>query len=224
MHLRTRYDPTKHHRRSIRLKGYAYASPGAYFVTLVTFDRECLFDNAILRHIAEYNWRAIIRHFENVVLDEWVVMPNHLHGIIIFRDDARRGEAFPENDFKATRLAFSQDGFDDDRERRNASPLPSSERQRPHGVEHGSLGAIIGNFKSITTRRINAIRHSHGASVWQRNYYEHIIRDEGDLDRLREYIVTNPTRWELDRENPRRLDKVDDWKDDEQHWFSKSKR
>ena len=81
--MKSRYDPTKHHRRSIRLRGYDYASPGAYFVTMVTHDRECLFGNDIFRRVAEYNWRALSRHFPNVILDEWIVMPNHIHGIVI---------------------------------------------------------------------------------------------------------------------------------------------
>jgi REP element-mobilizing transposase RayT len=98
--MKSLYDPAKHHRRSIRLHGYDYASPGTYFITIITHNRECLFDNIVFRRIAEWNWNAIPRHFENVFLDEWIVMPNHIHGIIIITDyvhnalSRRRGEAF----------------------------------------------------------------------------------------------------------------------------------
>ena len=81
----------------------------------------------------------------------------------------------------------------------NASP--QRPRERPHGVTPGSLGAIVGNFKSVTTRRINRIRHTPGARVWQRNYYERIVRDERALSRIRRYIHDNPARWREDIEN-----------------------
>lgn len=76
--------------------------------------------------------------------------------------------------------------------------------RRPTGPPSGSLGAIVGNFKSVTTRRINRMRKTPGGPVWQRNYYEHIIRDEGELRRIRNYILANPARWAQDQENPRR--------------------
>jgi len=190
--MKSRYDPTKHHRRSIRLRGYDYASPGAYFVTMVTHDRECLFGNDIFRRVAEYNWRALSRHFPNVILDEWIVMPNHIHGIIVIIDDAshtwmaRRGEAFASARVRREHNRSMPTKVSRNQELANASPLQA------HGVPPGALGAIVGNFKSITTRRINKIRHTHGVSIWQRNYYEHIVRDDGDLKRIREYIEANP--------------------------------
>lgn len=152
-----KYDPDKHHRRSIRLQGYDYTQGGAYFVTIVTHNRAGLFDDIVLRRVVESHWRNIPRHFPNVVLDEWIVMPNHLHGIIVITDDA-----------------------------------PSD-----------SLGAIIGNFKSVTARRINAIRKTLGAPVWQRNYWERIVRNENGLNRIREYIINNPANWNTDEENPK---------------------
>jgi putative transposase len=190
-----KYDPFKLHRRSIRLQGYDYAQVGAYFITICTLNRECTFDNVVLRHIAESYWRAIPRHFPNIVLDEWIVMPNHLHGVIVMADDARRGEAFPEARFDiqafsnlATELTAKVSGG-------NASPLPT------RGVVSASLGALVGNYKSVTTRRINTIRKTAGAHVWQRNYHEHIIRDDNDLDRIRKYIIENPANWDTDEEN-----------------------
>jgi putative transposase len=82
----TRYDPNKQHRRSIRMRGYDYAQPGAYFVTLCTHNRECTFDDPVLRRVVETHWRAIPRHGPHVTLDAWVVMPNHVHGIIVIGD------------------------------------------------------------------------------------------------------------------------------------------
>ncbi len=191
-----RYDPAKHHRRSIRLKGYDYTLPGAYFVTIVTHQRALLFDDPVLRRVAETMWQRIPRHFPHVTLDEWVVMPNHIHGILVITDDARRGEASQQTDFSTDRAA--QDGALSEKNppSREASPLP------PVGPSPGSLGAIVGNFKSVATRRINRIRHSPGTLVWQRNYYEHIIRNERELNAIRQYIRHNPARWAEDAENP----------------------
>jgi len=104
-------------------------------------------------------------------LDEWVVMPNHLHGIVIIRD----------NDVRAT------------------GRLPLQSRCGPKSK---SLGAFVAGFKSVVTKRINEFHDSSGASVWQRNYYEHIVRNENELARIREYVVNNPAKWEFDRENP----------------------
>jgi len=85
-----RYDPRKHHRRSIRMRGYEYAQPGAYFVTICTHNRECMFDDPVLRRVVETHWRAIPRHGPHVALDAWVVMPNHVHGIIVIVGEAFR--------------------------------------------------------------------------------------------------------------------------------------
>lgn len=207
------YDQHEHHRRSIRLREYDYAGAGAYFVTIVTYEHAWLFDDVVLRRVAETNWHAIQRHFANVTLDEWVVMPNHLHGVIVIEGDARRGEAFPGRSAVIEQIEGTERNRQFNQLVGNASPL------QPRGVTPGSLGAIIGNFKSVTTRRINAIRHMTGASIWQRNYYEHIVRDERDFNRIQEYIAMNPARWELDRENPRRGMGQDDWSADEDRWF-----
>jgi hypothetical protein len=165
-----KYDPFKHHptgtlrsRHSIRLRGYDYTQAGAYFVTILTHNRECLFGDIVdgemrlneLGRVVATHWRAIPRHFKNVALDEWVVMPNHLHGIIVIGDDPRRGEAFPQthsnvkpNSTRANDLLGNCDSG-------NASPL---------------LGAIIGNSKSVSTRKINQSRDTAGTPLWHRNY------------------------------------------------------
>ena len=123
-----KYDPSKHRRHSIRLKGYDYAQVGAYFVTIVTHNRECLFDDLVLRRAAETHWHALPNHFANILLDEWIVMPNHLHGVIVIADDARRGEAFPDAPFDAKASSSSAIRLPDNVSGGNAAPLP------PRGV------------------------------------------------------------------------------------------
>jgi REP element-mobilizing transposase RayT len=176
------YDPKIHHRRSIRLKGYDYTSPGAYFVTVCVEDGECMFGDVIngemelnvYGQIVREEWLRTVELRTNVELDALVVMPNHVHGIIMIVDDGvGRGTA---------RRAPTTEQFG-----------------RPVS---GSLPTIVRAFKSGATKRINEHRATPGATVWQRNYYEHIIRNDADLDRLREYIATNPARWELDQLHP----------------------
>ena len=168
------YDPNKHHRRSIRLKGFDYTRENAYFVTICTQNQACLFGeivNGQIRlndagRVAQMMWKAIPAHFPHVEIDAWIVMPNHVHGIIII--------------VGAT----------------HASPQS--------GPPKGSLGAIVGSYKSAVSRQINQLHRTPGATVWQRNYYEHIIRDAAALDRIRKYISDNPAHWAEDMENPSR--------------------
>ena len=183
------YDPDKHHRRSIRLKGYDYTQAGAYFVTLCTWQRECLFGEIVggkmqlndCGRVLEEEWlhTAVVR--PNVDLDAFVIMPNHMHGIIVICD----------NPVGASR---------------RLAPTDTSRRLAPTGasprIVAGSLGAMIGQIKSITTKRINALRHTPGQAVWQRNYHDHIIRSETALNNIRQYIAHNPMRWAEDEENP----------------------
>ena len=169
-----RHDPNKHHRRSIRLKGFDYAQENAYFVTICTQNGTCLFGeimNEQMRlndagRVAQMVWKTIPNHFPQVEIDASVVMLNHVHGIIII--------------VGAT----------------HASP------PRQSGPPKGSLGAIVGSYKSAVSRRINQLHRTPGATVWQRNYYEHIIRNDTALNRLRQYIIDNPARWADDQENP----------------------
>ena len=175
----------KNHRRSIRLKGYDYTQAGAYFVTICTKDRACLFGDvadSVMRlnqmgHIVRQCWLAIPEHFPHVLLDEFVVMPNHVHGIIVI---------MATHDVGATR----------------ASPLQDDTPTRPRGPQRQSVASIVGSFKSAATKRINEHRGTPGAPVWQRDYFEHIIRNDESLNRTREYILNNPLQWALDRENP----------------------
>ncbi|HJX30927.1 MAG TPA: transposase [Thermodesulfobacteriota bacterium] len=186
-----KYIPERHHRRSIRLKDYDYSKSGAYYVTICTRNRDCILSKIdygnvgaglapalyveasgpIMRltkagEIAEKNWLEIPERFANVYLDEFVIMPNHIHGIIVSGATAR------------------------------VAP---------------TVGQIIGSFKSkcvteylkhIKTNNINAT-----AKMWQRNYYEHVIRNEEELNKTKEYIKRNPYRWEEDEENPDNIEK-----------------
>jgi putative transposase len=186
------YDPQKRHRHSMRLRAYDYTQAGAYFVTIVTYRRELLFDDPVLRRVVETLWLAIPRHFPAVALDEYVVMPNHLHGLLWIIDGHRRGEAFAKGSLSFDIPAMAALPIDWE-SRANASPL--------HMIP-GSLGAIVGNFKSVTTRRINQIRHTPGGAVWQRNFYDRVIRHERELAAVRQYIRDNPANWALDKENP----------------------
>lgn len=192
------------HRHSIRLKGYNYSQPGAYFITLVARERGCIFgeiqaEKMILScsgRIVQIVWESLPRYFP-VRLDEWIVMPNHLHGIILIDsmgappgssarvDGMGRGEA----DENIPGLLQS-------------TPLPSASPLRPVGTVPGSLGAITQTFKSMATRKINALQKTPGGIVWQRNYYEHVIHNEAEWERIRKYIQVNPLRWVEDEENP----------------------
>lgn len=168
------FDPSRHHRHSIRLPQYDYTQAGSYFITIVTYQRELLFDDPVLRRIVETFWQRLPQHMPNVKLDVFVVMPNHFHGILWLIDTGLGAPA--------------------------SSPVSLPQPQ----LVAGSLGAIVGNFKSVTTRRINQVRKTPGQPVWQRNYYEHIIRHDKELNAIRQYISDNPANWLQDTENPDR--------------------
>jgi REP element-mobilizing transposase RayT len=152
-------------------------------------------------------WRRIPRHFPHVRLDAWVVMPDHVHGIIVIVDDrvpphpattAPGDVPTMDNDMARVAPTDPTDGVVP----ASAAVGRGSQTQpaMPIGPPPGSLGTIVGNFKSVTTRRINRMRKTPGARLWQSNYYEHIVRDENDLQRIREYIRANPARWEEEHE------------------------
>jgi putative transposase len=187
-----KFDPEFHHRRSIRLKGYDYAQAGAYFVTIVTWHRECLFgeiQNGEMKlnkigEIVQREWLNLPERLPYVELGASVVMPNHFHGIL-----------FIDEPVGATRL----DKIKGQAKNPEGSPLP-------HGPKPASLGAIIAQFKSDATKRIWKIAEYTNTSIWQRNYYEHIIRDETDLKNKTDYIRANPMLWDGDDENPAKVE------------------
>ena len=186
-------DPDMHNRHSIRLKGFDYSYPGVYFLTLVAHKRECLFgeiEDSQMKlsgtgKLLDECWNRIPIFFPNTNLDEYIIMPNHLHGIIIIEEAHGRGEASVTSNLETT-----------DQYLEDASP------QSPIGTRPGSLGAIIQNFKSVSTRKVNRLYFEPGNKIWQRNYYERIIRNDRELNAIRRYIRDNPLNWDLDKENP----------------------
>ncbi|MEM3554650.1 MAG: transposase [Candidatus Micrarchaeaceae archaeon] len=205
------YDPQRHHRRSIRLPGYDYTQPGAYFVTLVTQDRECLFGEIVdgemhlndAGHVAERCWRDIPAHFPHITLDVFVIMPNHVHGILwIVGDDMAGAKNFSPHPRTRGENAGDDPGDDMAVGAKNFSPLPPpppTPSLPPRGTSK-TIGSVVRGFKIGVTKWFR--QNTSIYTVWQRNYYEHIIRDEEDLRRIRQYIRDNPARWAMDHENP----------------------
>ena len=178
------YDPNKHHRRSTRLKGYDYTQEGAYFITICTFAKQYLFgeienDQMSLSdygQIATDCWVKIPTHFPHIELDEFVVMPNHMHGIIVITNSVTNvgAEHVPPSS------QHTQSST-------NESQIPQSKA--------GSLSVAIRSYKAAVTRQINNLYHAPAEQFWQRNYHDHIIRDEIALNYLRAYVVNNPASW-----------------------------
>lgn len=167
------------YRRSIRLHGFDYGQPGAYFVTVCTRDRACLFGEVVegemvlnaFGAIVQECWQDLPNHYPHVGLYEFVVMPNHVHGIIPLT-----GETVGAG----------------------LRPAPTTDVvSRRHG-----LPEVVRAFKTFSARRVNELRRHPFASLWQRGYYEHVIRNERDLERIREYIVGNPVNWTKDEYCP----------------------
>jgi REP element-mobilizing transposase RayT len=196
----TKFDPKIHHRRSIRLPGYDYSSAGAYYVTVVTWHRECLFGEVLdgemipnkIGKIVQWEWQNLALSFKFVELGASQVMPNHFHGILLFHDvGATRPGITGSFAGKTPEHNATVSGLD-------GSPLP-------RGPKAASLGAIIGQFKSRVTKRLWKMPEFSGTPIWQRNYYEHIIRNEWDMRAKWDYILANPALWDDDDVNPRNL-------------------
>ena len=184
-----KFVPDRHHRRSLRLQGYDYMQAGAYFVTTCTQSRECLFGEIMdeemrlnkAGQMVQSVWNELPQHYTGIVIDAFIVMPNHVHGIIVLGVGAGP----------------------------SACPTPGQPQEITSTL---SLAAVVHRFKSLTTAR-----YRHGVSqnnwrsfpgrLWQRNYYEHIIRNEEELRSLRQYILDNPEQWALDQENPALLER-----------------
>ncbi len=181
------FNPDTHRRRSIRLPGFDYASPGAYFVTVVVKHRECLFGDVVdgemrlndAGRIVDETWRRLSDRFPTIP-DSWVVMPNHVHGVVMWIPDPAG---------------------------------PGRDESRPYGqrrfigrrgdiYDAPDLGELVRTFKAITTHRISRIGDTFGLPIWQRNYHERIIRSERHLHAIRAYIANNPREWETDQERP----------------------
>ena len=225
-----KYNPQIHHRRSIRLQGYDYSQNGAYFITLCTHNRECLFGQIqngqmILNEygkMVEQCWNNLSNHYDNIELDAYVIMPNHFHGIILITDNVdnvdnvRAIRELPIHELPIHELPIHELPIHElpihelPRQRKHELPiheLPIHElprqqqKQRQQQRRKMLLPKIVGRFKTNSAKQINQMRNTPGISVWQRNYYEHIIRDEKSLENIRNYIINNPAKWQDDDYN-----------------------
>lgn len=221
-----KYDSFKHHRQSIRLKGYDYSSKGIYYVTMCSIGRECLFSslpvgaglapaqngvsdlphngvtspdplNYKLTRIGEIlnkQWNEIPVHYRNVILDEYVVMPDHFHGILVIGYD-QYVVHYMDEDAAIISGNTHPDGM-----------VPSSGRAPARGAPTAKLGSIIGAFKSRCVNENLKYIEENGLNelgkIWQRNYYERIIRNNCELIKIRQYISNNPLNWMEDEEYP----------------------
>ena len=164
-------------RRTFRLRGYDYTQPGAYFVTICTAERLCVLGDVVDgqvalsrdRRIVARAWTGLANHYGHVEFDAFVVMSNHVHGVIMLAD------------------AINETG------RAGLKPAPTTRH---------ALREIVRAFKTFSARRVNIDRDSIGEPVWQRNYYEHVVRNERELEAVREYILANPAKWEEDEDSP----------------------
>jgi putative transposase len=195
-----------HGRRSIRLKGWDHATPNYSFITLCSQNRECLFGeiangemtlNAAGKMLNK-EWRKLPTEFDFLELDECIIMPNHVHAILHI---IRRGEPWVRPRYCirpgpciCPKSAIHSEAQDD-------------QKDRLYGTESRSIGRIVQAYKSITTHQyiqqiVFSQRPEFQKRLWQRNYYEHIIRNENELKQIREYIQNNPAGWQNDGANP----------------------
>jgi REP element-mobilizing transposase RayT len=202
----------KFHRRSIRLPNYDYSQSGAYFITICTHQREWLFGEILNKkmllnefgNIARNKWLETPKIRPNLELGEFIIMPNHIHGIIWIKDELSKGVSDGEGE-------VDRKGVWDGKGVSQYAPTIPTTAPGSKGTEFRAptstssfrspsktIGAIIRGYKSSVTKQINIIRKLPGFAVWQRNYYEHIIRNEEDLHNITQYIKNNPKNWEKD--------------------------
>lgn len=190
------FNPDTHRRRSTRLPRFDYASPGAYFLTAVTKDRECVFGDVVYGvmrmndagRIVDSAWRDMPKRFPHVVTDAWVVMPNHVHGVLFVTE--RIHGVIPVG------AGSSRPGIG-----------PGIGRPISIGgaitapLRANCLGQIVGHFKYQTTVDVARTTGVGFMKLWQRNYWERVIRDEQELNRTRQYVIANPSQWNNDEFN-----------------------
>jgi putative transposase len=195
-----------HHRRSIRLDHYDYSRPGRYFITNSIHDRKIrlfgdvkkgkMIENEIAGIVRRW-WYDIPDHFIHIGLDEFIIMPNHIHGIIIIRDSVGAGSSRP--------LGYPGSCLNTINDNNKYAGVCMNGRDDPNIVGRDdrapTLGMVMGYFKYQSTKQINAYRDGIIRKIWQRNYYDHIIRNIKSLYMIRQYIRNNPAAWEKDREH-----------------------
>ena len=194
------YNPDIHKRQSIRLKGYDYSQSGLYFITICCYQRECLFGNIINSQIILNNFGQLIKEEwlksaeirKEIELDDFVIMPNHFHAIVIINQEINSDFMKNDVDFQDNNVGAN-----------GRSPLGQIQSSRPKiSMKPKSISSLIAGFKSATTKKINIIRNTPQNPVWQRNYYDHIIRNDESLAKIREYVQNNPLSWENDQLHP----------------------
>ncbi|MEM1253936.1 MAG: transposase [Cyanobacteria bacterium P01_H01_bin.21] len=188
-----KFDPDKHHRRSVRLRGYDYSSSGLYFITICAYQRQCLFGEIVngemqlnpLGQIVETEWLKTPQIRPKWRLGEWIIMPNHIHGIVVI--DQQQKPLNHGNSARAHGGAPLRDG----------TKLKGIAYRKPH-----SISSFVAGFKSATTKQINLSCDRQRSPVWQRNYYDHIIRNELSLYQIEQYIYKNSVTWHNDQLHP----------------------
>jgi REP element-mobilizing transposase RayT len=183
-------------RKNIRLKAYDYSQSGGYFLTMCAFKKLSLFGEIVdgrmelneCGRIVQQYWLEIPLHFKGIQLDQHVIMPNHIHGIIFMDDDRTTWGNMPDSGTTSGGTPWR-------------APTHQGGRERFGKPLSGSISTIVRSFKSSVTNRINEQRNISGACVWQRGFYDHVIRDVNDLKRIREYVLNNPSQWAMDDEN-----------------------
>ena len=173
-------------RRTVRIKTFDYAQPAAYFITICADGHRKIFGEIIagkmrlnaIGTIVNESWLELTCHFSNIRLAAHVVMPNHVHGIVSI-------QGWPQRSVRTT----------------GADASVSSTVSSTRGSVPGSIPTIARSFKSVVSKKVRTLLHKSSLRVWQRGYYEHIIRDQNDFEKTCEYIRLNPSRWELDEEN-----------------------
>ena len=202
-------------RRSMRLRDYDYSQPGAYFVSICVQHRKCLFGTIIdgkmqlnkIGQIVVECWNHIPQHFPSVELVDYVIMPNHMHGIIAWNitdtGTPYAPESAPNRRGKITPPTSTSESAPNRRGEVTSPALASESAPNRRGkVTSPALGKIMAYFKYQSTKRINQYYNRAPTRIWQRNYHDHVIRDDKDLQRLHQYIQENPMKWSLDQLHP----------------------
>ena len=192
-----KYYRNKYRINSLRLQGFDYSKDGAYFITICTRKREPFFGRIIKGKLQESEiskicrscWLDLPKHYNNCILDEFIIMPDHVHGIIFLKNDNPVGAGFKPAPFKPAPGFRHQHDY-----RAGLKPAPTGDTiLKPY-----SISEIIRGFKTFTAKMINEHDNTLGRKFWQTRFYDHIIRNDDELIRIRKYIVNNPKQWEND--------------------------
>ncbi len=204
------YNPQIHHRKSIRLKGYDYSQAGLYFITICVEGRKCLFGKIVddemilndLGNIAYQQWQKLPERFKNMELDVFQIMPNHVHAIMVLNDFVGATFTVAPNDTDVNPAHLNvPDGAMVD-ENLDTNETGSGASHAPTVTKPKTVGDIVGAYKSLVANEcleIYKTKNERMGKLWQRNYYEHIIRDEKSYQRISDYIMNNPKIWNTDK-------------------------